>query len=137
MFGRFIQPSKENAMKRAARVGPILFVVLAFVASACAKSTPRGGGTPTPTVSPTPEVSIGQCETKQGTQAPTTPKGVDYKTQLKEQGVLNVGSDNDFPPFEEIKPGAKAPDRWSPRPIAAATATRSCSIARSSPVSAS
>ena len=23
-----------------------------------------------------------------------------YKTQLKEQGVLKIGSDNDFPPFE-------------------------------------
>src|ERR1043166_2888068 len=97
-------------MKRAARVGPILFVVLALVSSACAKSTPKSSGSPTPSVSPTPEVPIGQCETKQGTQEPTAPKGVDYKTQLKDPGVLNVGSDNDFPPFEEIKPGAKTPD---------------------------
>jgi len=97
-------------MKRAARVGPILFVVLAFVASACAKSTPGTSGSPSPSVSPTPAVDIAKCETAQGTQAPTAPKGVDYKTQLKEPGVLNIGSDNDFPPFEEIKPGAKTPD---------------------------
>jgi ABC-type amino acid transport substrate-binding protein len=97
-------------MTRAARVGPILFVVLAFVASACAKNTPASSGSPTPSVTQIPSVSIGKCETKQGAQAPTAPKGVDFKTQLKEQGVLNVGSDNDFPPFEEIKPGAKTPD---------------------------
>src|SRR5439155_16112442 len=77
---------------------------------ACAKTTPGASKSPSPSVSPTPELSIGQCETKQGTQPPTAPKGVDFKTQLKEQGVLNIGSDNDFPPFEEIKPGAKTPD---------------------------
>ena len=97
-------------MKRAARFGPLLFTVLALFASACSKSSPGASTSPSPSVSPTPEVSIGQCETKQGTQPPTAPKGVDFKTQLKEPGVLNVGSDNDFPPFEEIKPGAKTPD---------------------------
>jgi ABC-type amino acid transport substrate-binding protein len=97
-------------MKRISRVGPVLLAMLALTASACAKSTPAAGGSTTPTVTQIPSVSIGACETAQGNQAPTAPKGVDYKTQLKEQGVLNVGSDNDFPPFEEIKPGAKAPD---------------------------
>jgi ABC-type amino acid transport substrate-binding protein len=97
-------------MTRAARVGPVLFAVVALVASACAKSTPSGGGSPTATATQIPTVSIAKCETNQGTQAPAAPKGVDYKTQLKEQGVLNIGSDNDYPPFEEIKPGAKTPD---------------------------
>jgi len=87
-----------------------MFALLALVASACSKSTPAGGGTPTPTLTQIPTVSIAQCETNQGTQAPAAPKGVDYKTQLKEPGVLNIGSDNDYPPFEEIKPGAKTPD---------------------------
>jgi ABC-type amino acid transport substrate-binding protein len=97
-------------MTRAARVGPILFAVLALVGSACAKSTPASSGSPTQSVTQIPTTSIPKCETNQGTQAPTPAKGVDYKTQLKEPGVLNIGSDNDYPPFEEIKPGAKTPD---------------------------
>jgi ABC-type amino acid transport substrate-binding protein len=56
-----------------------------------------------------PTVAIGECVTKQGAQPQAPPNGVDFKTQLKEQGVLNVGSDNAFPPFEEIKPGAAEP----------------------------
>jgi ABC-type amino acid transport substrate-binding protein len=86
-------------------------IVLSVVAAACG-----GGENPvvqSPPASPTaeaiPAVSIGQCQTKQGTQAPTPAKGVDFKTQLKEQGVLNVGSDNNFPKFEEIRPGEKTP----------------------------
>jgi ABC-type amino acid transport substrate-binding protein len=59
---------------------------------------------------PIPVATIGECVTAAGTQAPTAPKGVDFKTQLKESGVLNVGSDNDFPPFESIQPGKKDPE---------------------------
>lgn len=97
-------------MTRSTKLAGACVGVLALVLVGCAKSTPKSSGSPTPSVSPTPEVSIGQCQTTQGTQPVATPKGVDFKTQLKEQGVLNVGSDNDFPPFEEIKPGAKTPD---------------------------
>lgn len=95
-------------MRRASRIGILLFVVLGLILSACAKSTPGAKSSPTPT--PIPTAEIASCETNQGNQQPTAPKGVDFKTQLKEQGVLNVGSDNDFPPFEEIKAGAKTPD---------------------------
>ena len=97
-------------MTRSTKLAGACVGILALVLVGCAKSTPKSSGSPTPSVSPTPEVSIGQCQTTQGTQPVATPKGVDFKTQLKEQGVLNVGSDNDFPPFEEIKPGAKTPD---------------------------
>lgn len=78
--------------------------VLALVTSACAKSKPV-----TPKATSIPVISIGDCVTDQGTRAPTPTKGVDFKTQLKQPGVLNVGSDNNFPPFEEIKPGASGP----------------------------
>lgn len=57
-----------------------------------------------------PTVAIGECQTAQGTQPAAAPKGVDYKTQLKQPGSLNVGSDNAYPPFEEIKPGASEPE---------------------------
>lgn len=83
----------------------VLAGVLALVSTACA----REKTTTTPRTTPIPTVTINDCVTNAGTQAPAAPKGVDYKTQLKEQGVLHVGSDNAYPPFEEIKPGASEP----------------------------
>lgn len=77
---------------------------LALVLVACAEEKKAP---PKPETIPT--VAIGECVTNQGVQPPTAPKSVDFKTQLKEPGVLNVGSDNAFPPFEEIKPGATEP----------------------------
>lgn len=65
-----------------------------------------------PTTSPTqtiPTVTIDDCTTDAGSQAPAAPKGVDYKTQLVKAGELSVGSDNAYPPFEEIKPGQSEP----------------------------
>lgn len=88
----------------------LLTATLTLVLGACAKSEPTATPSPTPSAPPQiPTVSIGACQTDQGTQQPSAAKGVDYKTQLKEPGVLNVGSDNEYPPFEEIKPGAKTP----------------------------
>jgi polar amino acid transport system substrate-binding protein len=86
---------------------PLAFVVLALVSSACANKTKSTE----PAAGPTkiPSVKIGECVTNQGTQAAAVPKGVDWKTQLKQPGVLNVGSDNAYPPFEEIPAGKKEP----------------------------
>jgi ABC-type amino acid transport substrate-binding protein len=94
-------------MKKTTRLVTAL-VALGLVAAAC------GGGT-TPTTTPTtsdapvPSIGIKKCQTVQGNQAPAEPKGVDFTTQLREAGKLHVGSDNDYPPWEEIKPGAKKP----------------------------
>lgn len=96
-------------MTRNARIMAMLAAVLCFATIACAKSKTT---TTQPSESPTPipTATIGQCVTNAGSQAPAAPKGVDFKTQLKESGVLNVGSDNDYPPFESIKPGEKDPE---------------------------
>jgi polar amino acid transport system substrate-binding protein len=94
-------------MSRSVRVVLALVGVFGLLLVGCAKSKTDVGSSPTPT--PIPTTSIGDCVTKQGAQPPAAPKGVDYKAQLKEAGVLNVGSDNNFPPFEEIKAGASEP----------------------------
>src|SRR5688572_17471660 len=94
-------------MRRNARIAVILAALLSLVTVACAQEETTV--TP-PTATPIPTATIGACVTQAGTQAPATPKGVDFKTQLKEAGVLNVGSDNDFPPFESIQPGKKDPE---------------------------
>jgi ABC-type amino acid transport substrate-binding protein len=80
-------------------------LVVALVLPACAKSKT----TVTPTTTPTPTTQIGDCVANPGTQQPTAAKGVDYKTQLKEPGVLNVGSDNAFQPYESVPAGATEP----------------------------
>ena len=96
-------------MTRNARIIALLAAILTFATVACAKSKTT---TTQPTESPTPipVATIGQCVTNAGSQPPAAPKGVDFKTQLKEAAVLNVGSDNDFPPFESIPPGQKDPE---------------------------
>jgi ABC-type amino acid transport substrate-binding protein len=96
-------------MRRASRAWVLTLVALGLVASACAKSN-TGSPATSPSATQIPTVDIAKCQTAQGAQAPATPTGADFKTQLKEQGVLNIGSDNDYPPFEEIKPGASTPD---------------------------
>jgi ABC-type amino acid transport substrate-binding protein len=87
------------------RIAP--FALTALVLVSCSNKTDSNG----PGAAPTeiPSVKIGECVTNQGTQAATAPKGVDWKTQLKQPGVLNVGSDNAYPPFEEIPAGKKEP----------------------------
>jgi ABC-type amino acid transport substrate-binding protein len=87
-----------------------LAAVLALALGACAKSGTGANATPTPSVEQIPTVDIGQCQTNQGAQPAAAPKNVDFKTQLKQPGILNVGSDNAYPPFEEIKPGAATPE---------------------------
>lgn len=95
-------------MKRAT----LFAAVLALFAAACGgdDTTPRAGS-PTPRAGDTgiPVVSIGECQTAQGTQAPAVKKDVPYQQQLKQAGKLLVGSDNDYPPFEEQKPGTRKP----------------------------
>ncbi len=84
----------------------LLAVVGMLILSACAKDEP----TVTPKASVTvPTVTVNDCINNAGSQTPTAPKGVDYKTQLAKQGELSVGSDNAFPPFEEIPAGASEP----------------------------
>jgi len=75
--------------------------------SACAKDSATPNASPTPTE--VPVVDIGECQTDAGTAANAEPLGVDYAEQLKEPGILNVGSDNAYPPFENIEPGADEP----------------------------
>jgi ABC-type amino acid transport substrate-binding protein len=77
-----------------------------MLTAACAKSKT----TVNVTASPTPTTSIGQCVNNAGAQTPAAPKGVDYKTQLKQAGTLNIGSDNAYPPFESIPTGGKEPE---------------------------
>ena len=84
-----------------------LLAVVAVLLTACADEEPIV--TPKATTSPIPAVTISDCVTELGTQEPAAPKGVDFKTQLKEQGVLHVGSDNAYPPFENIEPGKTEP----------------------------
>lgn len=83
-----------------------LLGALALTLAACAQEETT---VTRPTPTPIPTVTIADCVTKAGTQQPAAPKGVDYKTQLRETGILHVGSDNAFPPFEEIKAGATEP----------------------------
>jgi polar amino acid transport system substrate-binding protein len=83
---------------------------LALALAACGKEETKPVASPSPKPPQIPTVSIGGCQTAQGVRPAAEPKGVDYKTQLKEPGVLNVGSDNAYPPFEEIKPGARTPE---------------------------
>lgn len=82
-------------------------VIVGMLLSACAADD---APSVQPTTSPTiPTVTIDDCTTDPGAQAPAAPKGVDYKTQLVKTGELSVGSDNAYPPFEEIKPGESEP----------------------------
>ncbi|MGH2795149.1 MAG: transporter substrate-binding domain-containing protein [Actinomycetota bacterium] len=82
-------------------------MVVGMLLSACASDEPTVQ--PGATTTPIPTVTINDCVTNAGSQAQAAPKGVDYKTQLKEPGVLNIGSDNAYPPFENIEPGQSEP----------------------------
>ena len=83
----------------------VALATMALIVSACASKKSVN----TATASPTPTTQIGSCVTNAGNQQPTPAKGVDFHTQLKEAGVLNIGSDNDYAPFESIPPGQKTP----------------------------
>lgn len=76
-------------------------LLLTLTIGACATKTASNGDKPVAI----PRLRIDKCLTDQGAQPPAAAKGVDYKTQLKEAGVLNIGSDNAYPPFEEAKGG--------------------------------
>lgn len=91
------------------RIAPVVATLAALMLLAAACATKTTQKEPGGQAAEIPKVTIGACVTAAGTQAPAAPKGVDWKTQLKEPGVLNVGSDNAFPPFEEIPAGATAP----------------------------
>jgi polar amino acid transport system substrate-binding protein len=91
---------------RSSRVSIVAAALLGLFAVSCASSKTTVSR---PTASPTPTTSVGSCVNNAGTRAPAAPKGVDFKTQLKEAGVLNVGSDNAYPPFESIESGQKDP----------------------------
>jgi len=91
---------------RSSRLAIAFVALLGVVTVACAKSNTTSTQ---PTASPTPTTSIGQCVNNAGAQEPAAPKGVDFKTQLKQAGTLNIGSDNAYPPFESIPTGQKVP----------------------------
>lgn len=85
-----------NPLVRAAATAAALGLTLA----ACG-----GGGDTSPPLaaSPTPTVSIDKCQTVPDTTLePAAPKNVNYAAQLKVSGVLTIGSDITFPPFESI-----------------------------------
>lgn len=86
----------------------LLVVVMAALAlTACASDEPTVS--PRASDTPIPSVTINDCVTNAGSQQPAAPKGADFKTQLKEPGVLNIGSDNAYPPFENIEAGQSEP----------------------------
>lgn len=82
-------------------------VVVGLLLSACASDEPTVQ--PSASETPIPSVTVNDCVNNAGTQAPAAPKGVDFKTQLKEPGVLNIGSDNAYPPFENIEANQSEP----------------------------
>ena len=84
-----------------------VLAVVAMLFTACASDEPTV--TPTTSATPVPTATVTDCVTQAGAQEPAAAKGVDFKSQLKQQGVLNVGSDNAFPPFEDIPAGATEP----------------------------
>jgi polar amino acid transport system substrate-binding protein len=89
----------------------LVALALGLVTAACASDDKPGtSASPSATASALPVVDIAQCQTAQGAQAPAAAKGVDYTTQLVKAGELSIGSDNAYPPFEEIKPGASTPE---------------------------
>lgn len=89
----------------------LILLALAMSLGACATAEDPGVGQPSPSASETiSTVEIEQCTTAQGDQAPTAPKGVDFKTQLNDPTTLLVGSDNDYPPFESIPAGKQEPE---------------------------
>lgn len=65
-----------------------LLCVLALVTPGCT----GGGNAKTSTPSAVPAISIGECQIAQGTQKPAAASGADFRTQLREPGVLTVGS---------------------------------------------
>lgn len=80
----------------------LTMMAVTMLAGACASDAPKGNDAKNDDI---PRTSVAKCQTEQGAQAPTPAKGEDFTKQLKQAGVLNVGSDNAFPPFEEIKDG--------------------------------
>lgn len=90
--------------------GSGLVLGLALLVAACAgDGNGTGGGSPSPSPTEISTYSIAECQTEQGTTPYADPRGVSYNAQLREQGVLHVGSDNDYPPFEQVEPGAEEP----------------------------
>lgn len=91
-------------MRRRASGLSIVAMALLLVMSGCrpADQADDGGKSTDRKVT---TVSLGECVTAPDEDVKLTePKGVDFKTQLKEQGKLIVGSDIAFPPFESIDP---------------------------------
>lgn len=80
-----------------------------LVITGCAKDSGSPSASETPTPTEIPVVDIGECQTDAGTTENTPATGADFSEQLKEPGVLHVGSDNAYPPFENIEPGADEP----------------------------
>ena len=80
-----------------------LLLLLVVLTTACARkdepTVPTGGD------DEVSSISLGDCVTAPDAKiAPAAAKGVDYKTQLKTQGKLTIGSDIAFPPFESVDP---------------------------------
>ena len=80
-----------------------MLLVLAFVAlfaAACGTQTPESQSSAAPAPG---EATIDKCVIAQGATAPAKATGKAFKTLKK--GVLTVGSDTAFPPFESIEKG--------------------------------
>jgi ABC-type amino acid transport substrate-binding protein len=78
----------------------LLLACLALVAAACGQETNNDAA---PTSSALGETTLQKCVNDPGDTPPAAPKGAPLKT-IK-SGVLTVGSDTAFPPFESIEGG--------------------------------
>jgi ABC-type amino acid transport substrate-binding protein len=78
----------------------LVLACLAVLAAACGTETPNDADTAAPAPG---ETTIDKCVIAQGSAAPAKPTGKAFKTLKK--GVLTVGSDTAFPPFESIEDG--------------------------------
>ena len=77
----------------------VLFASLAVIATACGTESDDGASS---SAAPT-ETTIAKCVNQLGDTAPAGPTGAAIRT-IK-SGVLTVGSDTTFPPFESIEGG--------------------------------
>jgi polar amino acid transport system substrate-binding protein len=68
-----------------------LICAFALVASGCTRDGRDARSKSTP--SAVPVISIGECQVARGAQKPTAARGVDFRTQLREPGMLTIGSD--------------------------------------------
>ena len=78
------------------------FVIVAMLLASCAKENDSTSASPAASASLN-ETTIGKCVNDKGDTPPAKATGTDFTTIAP--GVLRVGSDTAFPPFESIEQG--------------------------------